>query len=202
MGWHIRTRFLQSTRRNLGAMLVMFKHHEEAVAHLRKALELMPDDPQTIFGLASALECVGTDAADLEADALHARFIAEHPESPMVEQSEKYRTAFASNRLKSDSPDGFRRDVMQYVADALTTFKKVGPAKREEIALEIAVLGQAGLDINDPVTKYKLKSIPGRFSGLHLVSIMYAAFRQMDPTIDAGVDFSDEYEAALKLSRD
>ena len=169
--------------------------------HLRKALDLLPDDPQAIFGLATALEQVGTDAADEEADALYLRFITEHPNSPMVEQAEKARTAFAHKRLKSSAVGGFRPDVMMYVAGALQTFKKVGAQKRQAIALEIAMLGRSGLDINDPDDKYTLKTLPGKFSGLHLLAIMYTAFRQIDPTMDTGADFSAEYQAALEMQK-
>ena len=161
----------------------------------------MPDDPQTIFGLATALEEVGTDAADEEADGLFLRFIEEHPNSPTVAQAETARTAFAQKRLKSRSVGGFRPDVMMYIAGALQTFKKLGPQKRQMIALEIAVLGRAGLDINDSTDKYTLKSLPGKFSGLHLLAFMYTAFRQIDPTMDTGADFAVEYQRALKMQK-
>ena len=187
------------TRRNLGGMLIGFKRIDEAVSHLRTALGLMPDDPQAIFGLATALEEVGTDAADEEADALYLRFIEEHPTSPMVEQAEKARTAFAQKRLKSRSVGGFRPDVMMYIASALQTFQKGGQKQRQAIALEIAMLGRTGLDINDPDDKYNLKSLPGKFSGLRLLAIMYTAFRQIDPTMDTGADFAAEYQAALEM---
>jgi len=59
------------------------------------------DNPQAIFGLATALEEVGTREADQEADRLYLRFIDEHRSSPMVEQAEKARTAFAHKRLKA-----------------------------------------------------------------------------------------------------
>jgi tetratricopeptide (TPR) repeat protein len=189
------------TRRNLGGMLIGFKRIDEAVMHLRKALDLLPDDPQAIFGLANALEQVGTDAADEEADALYLRFITEHPNSPMAEQAEKARTAFAHKRLKSSAVGGFRPDVMRYITGALQTFKKVGTQKRQMIALEIAMLGRGGLDINDPADKYTLKALPGKFSGLHLLAIMYTAFRQIDPTMDTGADFSAEYQAALEMQQ-
>jgi hypothetical protein len=52
------------------------------------------------------------------------------------------------------------------------------------------MLGRSGLDINDPDEKYSLKSLPGKFSGLHLLAIMYTAFRQIDPTMDTGADFA------------
>ena len=187
------------THRNLGGILIASKRNDKALVHLRKALQLMSDDPQSIFGLAIALEEVGTDDADEEADALFLRLIQEHPTSPMVEQAEKARTAFGHKRMKSGSVGGFRPDVMIYIAGALKTFKKLGPKKRHEIAVEIALLGRSGLDINDPTDKYKLKTLPGKFTGLHLLAIMYTAFRQIDPTMDTGADFSAEYQAAMKL---
>lgn len=187
------------TRRNLGGVLIGFKRIDEAVQHLRRALDLMPDDPQAIFGLATALEELGTREADEEADQLYRRFIQEHPNSPMVEQAEKARTAFARRQVKSNSVGGFRPDVMMYIAGALDTFKKQGAQKRQAIALEIAILGRSGLDINDPDEKYSLKSLPGKFSGLHLLAIMYTAFQQIDPTMDTGVDFAAEYKAAVEL---
>jgi hypothetical protein len=55
------------------------------------------------------------------------------------------------------------------------------------------------LDINDPDQKYSLRSLPGKFSGLHLCSIMYAAFKQFAPGEDVGIDFSKEYEAAISM---
>jgi tetratricopeptide (TPR) repeat protein len=153
------------TRRNLGGMLIGFKRIDEAVTHLRRALALMPDDPQAIFGLATALEAGGHGAADEEADRLYLRFIEEHPNSPMVEQAEKARTAFAQKRLKSSSVGGFRPDVMMYIASALQTFKKLGPQKRQAIALEIAVLGRSGLDINDPDRQVHAEVAAGQVLG-------------------------------------
>jgi len=37
------------------------------------------------------------------------------------------------------------------------------------------MLGRSGLDINDPDDKYTLKALPGKFSGLHLLAIMFNA---------------------------
>ena len=188
------------TQRNLGGVLIGFKRIPEAVAHLRRALALMPDDPQSIIGLATALEAVGTTEADEEADTLYVRFIEEHPTSPMVGQAEKARTAFSQKRLKSaGTTGGFRPDVMMYITSALKTFDRVGASTRQAIALEIALLGRTGLDINNADEKYTLKSLPGKFSGLHLLAIMFTAFRQIDPTMDMGADFTAEYQAALQL---
>lgn len=98
--------------------------------HLRRALDLMPDDPQSIFGLATAVEQLGTPGADEEAKQLYLRFIEEHANSPMAKQAKKARTAFAHRQVKSNSVGGFRPDVMMYIAGALDIFKKHGIQKR------------------------------------------------------------------------
>lgn len=67
--------------------------------------------------------------------------------------------------------------------------------------MEIALLGRSGLDINDPTDKYKLKSLPGKFTGLHLLAIMFTAFRQIDSTMETGADFGVEYQAALQIHK-
>ena len=61
------------------------------------------------------------------------------------------------------------------------------------------MLGRNGLDINDAAQKYTLKSLPGKFSGLHLVSIMYAGMKILAPNEEAGIDLSREYSEARKL---
>ena len=76
-----------------------------------------------------------------------------------------------------------------------------GSRSNDDRALEIAMLGRSGLDINDPEDKYTLKALPGKFSGLHLLAIMYTAFRQIDPTMDTGADFSADYQAALQMQK-
>jgi hypothetical protein len=92
-----------------------------------------------------------------------------------------------------------RPDVVMYILGALQTFEREGPQRRQQIAQEIAILGMKGLDIHDPKARYRLQSLPGDYSGLHLVSMMYAAFKQIDPSVEAGIDFGREYEAALAL---
>jgi tetratricopeptide (TPR) repeat protein len=184
------------SRRNLGAMLLGLGRTEEAIKHLREARKALPHDPQTIFGLATALEEAGGDSELAEADELYTVVIQRWPASEAAEQSRKTRTKLSHKTLRETAPSGLRMDAVLYITDALKMFAKEGPQRRQQIALEIALKGQSGLDINDPEPKYTLKTLSGKFSGLHLVSIMYAAFRQMDPTMDAGVDLSAEFQAA------
>ena len=60
--------------------------------------------------------------------------------------------------------------------------------------------GAAWRDTNDSAKRYTLTSLPGEFSGLHLVSLMYVGFRQIDPSIDGGIDLSKEHAEAEKLA--
>jgi hypothetical protein len=52
------------------------------------------------------------------------------------------------------------------MTDALRAFDKVGPKDMQRIVIEIALLGQSGLQINYPAKQYTLKSLPGEFYGL------------------------------------
>ena len=65
-------------------------------------------------------------------------------------------------------------------------------------ALELALLGNKGVNINDPTTKYQIQAWPGEYTGLHLISIMYAAFHQFAPDTDIGIDLSKEYLIATQ----
>jgi hypothetical protein len=67
------------------------------------------------------------------------------------------------------------------------------------IVLEMATLGQSGLKVNDPEPQYRLRLIPGDFSGLQIVCMMHVGLKQLDPSMDAGMDLDREYEAALSL---
>jgi hypothetical protein len=90
---------------------------------------------------------------------------------------------------------------MKYITGALDKFANMSSTDVQAIGVEIAILGQNGLDINNPDKKYSLRSLPGTYSGLHLCSIMYAAFKQFAPGEDVGIDFSMEYEAAVSMRR-
>ena len=72
-------------------------------------------------------------------------------------------------------------------------------AEVQQIGFEIAATGQRGLDTNDPTPKYQLKSLAGNFSGLHLVCLMYVAFKSIALDTDIGFDLSKEYAAAQAL---
>ncbi len=183
-------------RRGMGGVLLATGRAAEALPHLRQALKALPDDPQTLFALAAALESIDTPDSLFEADALYQRLITEHSQSQAGEMAEKARTRLAHKQLQQGVVGGVRLDVVAYIKEALQLFEKVGKNRMQQIALEIAMLGSSGLSINDPERKYNLQNLPGQFSGLQLLSYMYAAFQQIDPSVDMGADFAKEYAMA------
>jgi len=170
-------------------------HQTNTIHEQIEALRKQPDDPQSILALVQCLETLGREHLP-EADRLCAELIARFPHSPLVRVAEEARTRIAQASLRCFDHGEIRTDVVQYITDALDRFEMLGPRRQEEIALEIAQLSQRGLDIIDPAQKYSLKTLPGNYCGLHLLAIMYAAFRTIDPTIDIGADFLREYEEA------
>ena len=88
---------------------------------------------------------------------------------------------------------------MSYCEGALERFKDMPLAEVQKITFEIAMLGSRGLDVNDPAEQYTLRSIPGKFSGLHLLCIEYVGFQIIDPKVDLGFDLSAEYAAARAM---
>jgi hypothetical protein len=101
--------------------------------------------------------------------------------------------------MRSKVGGGLRPDAALYCLDGLKKFHELGAPKTRAIVFEIAMLSQSGLDINDPAQKYSLRSLPGNFSGLHLVSLIYTGMKRIDPTADAGIDLVQEFAEAKTL---
>jgi Flp pilus assembly protein TadD len=182
---------------NLGACLLKQDEAERAVEHFRKSLRGDPDNLRSRFGLAQSLE---TLERFHDADEVYQDIIKTAGHSPVGEWSKEGRTRIAHALLRKGGQE--RPDVLMYCLGALERFETMTDKEVEAVGHEIAILGMRGLDINDPDRKYKLKTLPGDFSGLHLVSIMYAAFQQVSPGTDVGIDLSSEYNQAVAMFRD
>ena len=118
---------------------------------------------------------------------------------PMGEMAEQGRSWIAQQSFRGRG--GFRPDAMSYCQGALERFKDTPRAEVQKITFEIAMLGSRGLDVNDPAEQYSLRSISGKFSGLHLLCIEYVGFQIIDPKVDIGFDLSAEYAAARAMFR-
>jgi Tfp pilus assembly protein PilF len=87
-----------------------------------------------------------------------------------------------------------------YFLDAFKRFEAMTSEQVRAVAIEIAMLGRNGLDYAAPEEKYELRSIPNRkFSGLHLMCLMYAGFKRIAPEHDLGMDLNEPFLTALEL---
>jgi hypothetical protein len=90
--------------------------------------------------------------------------------------------------------------VAWFLLDALQRFDPLPVDKVRDIAIEIATLGQRGLDYASPEKQYSLRSLPDdSFSGLQLMCLMYAGFIRVAPDADPGMDLEEPFQQALKL---
>jgi Flp pilus assembly protein TadD len=181
--------------RNTGAILIE-SDTAAALPFLQKAADILPTDQQTLLGYGACLLRLGRKE---EADSILTKCVELNPLTETAEQARSARTKLAHETMRGTVAGGLRPDVVMYCLGALQKFKTLGTAKTQAITFEIAMLGRNGLDINDPAQKYTLKRLPGNFSGLHLVSIMYAGFKLLAPDQDAGIDLSREYSEARRL---
>ena len=61
------------------------------------------------------------------------------------------------------------------------------------------MLGTKGFEVNNPEQKYSLRSMPGRFSGLHLLCIMYVGSKLISPESTPSFDLATEYTEAKAM---
>jgi len=182
-------------RKNFGALLARSGNHTEAIVHLRQAVELLPQDRQAWLNLGMALEESGEMAG---ADEAYQRALDIDPAGDVGKLAEEGRSRIAAANFRKRG-GGYRADAMAYCLKALQRFDGMPRAEVQKIAFEIAMLGSRGLDVNDSAEQYTLQSIPGKFSGLHLLCIEYVGFQIIEPSLDLGFDLSAEYEAAVSM---
>lgn len=179
-------------RKNLGAILARIGELPAAIGHLRQAVGILPKDRQAWINLAMALEQSGEL---VEADEAYQRVLDIDSNGEVGQLAEEGRSRIVALNFRKRG-GGFRADAMAYCLGALQRFEGMPRADVRKIAFEIAMLGSGGLDVNDPAEQYTLRSIPGKFSGLHLLCIQYVGFQIIEPSLDLGFDLSAEYDAA------
>jgi Flp pilus assembly protein TadD len=171
---------------------------EGASALLENAVRAAPKDPIAILALAENLLTTHDDEAiKKRVSALLAQVIAVAPGSIHAERAEEISRDIAHQKFRQTSR--LNQDAVNYCLSALEKFKGLSTQEIKGVALETATLGQSGLDVNNPDKTYRLRSIPGDYTGLHVVCILYAALQQVAAGQDVGFDIKAEYEAALKL---
>jgi tetratricopeptide (TPR) repeat protein len=181
--------------RNLSACLLKQNRFEDAIPVIQKCLTVAPDDIAMMVGLGEALDALGRTT---EAEQQYRAAIRTGGPEHVVDVAKERLTERSKATFRSGGP--LRLDAVQYIRDALSRFNGMTEKEIQSLALELAMLGNQGLDINDSTKKYEIKSLAGEFSGLNLISIMYAAFQQFAPGQDVGIDLSKEYEIAKAQS--
>jgi tetratricopeptide (TPR) repeat protein len=181
--------------RNLGGIFGKENDYLNAFYYLQKSYNINPHDPLTVYGLAFSYKSLN----DFENAEKHFNALLDMraPET-LKELAREGLGEIAFKMLKSHGP---RMDVVFYILSALEIFKDKSSQQVKDISFEIGLLGRQGLEINDPARKYTLRSLPGEFTALQLVSMMYAGFKQFEPSLDIGMDFSVKYDLALEMAK-
>lgn len=183
-------------QRNLGACLLQLDRPAEAGAALQRATELAPEDARAWYGLGQAREAAGDLGG---ADAAYKRVLTVDEFGEVARPAQEALTRLSGLTFRQRGAGAPRMDAVMYCVDALERFAQMTPGQVQEIGFEIAMLGTQGLDVNNPATQYALRSLPGRFSGLQLVALMYVAFQQIAPGQEVGMDLAREYEMAVGM---
>lgn len=184
-------------KRTLAASLARGGKQSDALPFFRQAASLTPNDPVALLGLAQCLDDLGGEHAK-EAGATYEQVLKRFPDHPLSDVARKARNRLSNDSLHNVVEGGIRMDVVMYMQGAFDVFAKMPREQVGKVIMEIAVLGQNGLQINDPMVRYTLDNMPGDFSGLQLLSMMHVGLKQFDPAADSGSGLDREYAVAAK----
>lgn len=185
-------------QRNLGGCLIKLGRADEALPHLKKATELNAIDQAAWYGLGQVYETLKDHG---KADDAYSHAIQIDEYSTIGDLARQKRSHIAQENFKSKF-SGARPDAVMYCLAALKKFHNIPKSEVQKIAFEIGMFGTGGLNVNDPDSKYTLKSMQGTFSGLQLICYMYVGFKIVAPQMDVEFDLSKEYESANSLFND
>jgi tetratricopeptide (TPR) repeat protein len=176
---------------NLSETLMKQRRFAQALTQIKRALAVAPDDTAMMIAMGDCLNELGRTS---ESENYFRMAIKTGGPEHLVDLAKARLTAKSEAVLKANHE--VRHDVVHYMRSALQRFKGMTTDEIKCLGVEIAVLGTRGLSINDPNKTYTIDSIPGEFTALELVSMMYAAFQQFAPESDVGIDLSVEYRVA------
>ena len=111
--------------------------------------------------------------------------------------------ADASNPEGTSNPGLLRMKstpAVYYCLDAIKRYDTMPIEQIREITQEIGMVGRNGLDYASPYQKYVLKALPDeKFSGLHLMWLMFARFKRIAPEHDLHMDLHEPFLTALEM---
>jgi tetratricopeptide (TPR) repeat protein len=185
-------------KRNLAGILARSGKPKEALPYFRQAVSLEPKDPGALLGLAQCLDEIGGESLK-EAGLVYEQILKQFPEHPVSDAARSARNRLSNDSLHQKVDGNIRMDVVMYMQGAANDFAKLPKMELGQIVMEIALLGQNGLKINDPDIRYNLKSKPGDYSGLQLLSMMHVGIKQLEPNADTESGLDREYAVAMAM---
>ena len=183
----------------LGMALLQSGRTAAAEEVLQGLVKISPSSQDAWFGLA---EAVFVQDRPEDADELYRKAIDIDASSKFAEIARGRLSEIAQKIFRSKMPGVERMDAVMYLVGAMDKFEGMPRQELQRIGLEIAMLGAEGFDVNDSSEKYQLRNLPGRFSGLHMVCLMYVSFKIINPIADIGFDLANEYAVAQQMKRD
>ena len=181
-------------KQNLAATLARAGKFVEALPYFRQAASLAPDNPAVLMGLAHCLD--STDAHNKESLKVYKDVAKRFPDSMFAEDAKLILNRAGNADLRKAVNDGHRPDAVQYMLAAMKRFAEIPRDQVGRVTMEIARLGETGLEINNPSKRYSLTSLDGDFSGLQLLCYMHVGMALFDPKVDCGSGLQREYEIA------
>lgn len=179
--------------KNLGGLFGGIGDIYKSLYYLEKAYEIDPLDPNTVYGLGYAYQQI----KDYEKADRYSNEVLGMDAPENIRNLAK--DGLREIDVSSFKSEGLRMDAVFYLLSALQRFEQKTESEVKDITFEIARKGQSGLDINNPEKEYTLGTMEGEFTGLQLVCYMYVGFKEIEPSLDSGIDLSDEYSMALNL---
>lgn len=182
-------------KQNLAATLARAGKFEEALPYFRQAASLAPDNPAIQFGLARCLDSLDVPKK-IEALKIYKEIAKRFPDTQFAEDAKLILNQEGQADLRRSVNDGMRPDAIEYMIGAMKRFSQIPRDQVGRVTLEIAQLGETGLEINNPSKRYSLTNLEGDFSGLQLLCYMHVGMALFDPKADCGSGLKREYELA------
>jgi hypothetical protein len=161
---------------------------------------MAPHDPGALLGLAQCLDQLGGDYGN-EATATFKQVLKLFADHPVADIARKAINSRSNDDLHATVDGGMRLDAVMYMRGAMEDFAKMPREQVGRVVMEIATLGENGLQINDPNVRYTLRNKPGDYSGLHLLAMMHVGLKLFDANADSGSGLDREYAAALAFRK-
>jgi tetratricopeptide (TPR) repeat protein len=181
-----------------GCLLKLGRDLPRAERCFQQSLAALPSDQQNWLGLGQVLEAQGKSE---ESSTAYRRALDINAYNQLAEVAKQGLSRIAQRNVREAVGGGLRMDAVMYCTGALEKIASMSDAEVQKIAFEIASVAMNGVNPTDTKKRYQLKSLPGEFSGLQLLSYMYVTWKRFKPDADIGFDLSKEYAAALSMQK-